>query len=119
MDNSGEQASLPIIDTVNVRPVFERSLNTRTKTTIGEQAFCNKGDQNRISDIGVAFSNLLNREIIWQIPGTDNLDTIVEDENPDWGTDQIIPMYKSIDQEFFKYSSRYFWNSRGVDSSSG
>ena len=66
-----------------MRPFIQRPFNPRAKVVIGQKAFCNEGNQNRVTNIGNVGPNSFNGQIIGKVAGTDDLDAIVENEKAD------------------------------------
>jgi len=68
MHDSFEQTSVPIVDKINLRPFMQGSCNSRTEAMIWQHSLGNIRDQDRIADIRVTSLDLLNRQVIWQVP---------------------------------------------------
>ena len=46
----GEEATIPIVDKVDIRPGIQSPLDARAEPPVRQQAFCNIGNQDGISD---------------------------------------------------------------------
>ena len=48
-----------------------------------------------------------NRQVVWQMARADDLDSVIEDEDPDWGK-QVIPVNQRVRKELFQHNPRNF-----------
>ena len=61
MNRGGEQASVAIVDEIDLGPILQCALDARTQSAVRQQSLRDEGDQNRIADVGVARADLRNR----------------------------------------------------------
>ena len=76
MNRCGEQATISVINKVDFRPNVQSPLDTRTKAPIRQHSLCRIGDQDRVADNGVAETYFLNGQIVGQMAGTNDFDTV-------------------------------------------
>ena len=50
------------------------------------------------------------------MPRADDFDSVIEDENPNRGTHQIISMHQGIDQQLFEHNVRDLCHTRRIHS---
>lgn len=57
--------------------------------------------------------------MIGQMTGADDLDAAVQYKQPDRGADQIVPMNRGVDPQFFKHDAGHFGKTRIVNTAPG
>ena len=116
-NNRCKQTSLLVVNEVDPWPFFNRALDARSQSSVGQQPLGHVGDKNRVADIGVTCPDLVHREMIGKMAWTYNFDAIIKDEEPDWCTDQIVAVHQGIYQQLFKDNYWNLGNARRVDAS--
>ena len=105
---------VPVIIKNNIRARIHRSYDTRSKAVVRENSLCDIGSQNGIAQNHIPAFYLLCCQVVGQMPWADDFNTVIVYENPYLRVNQIIPVYKSIDQRFFQNNRMYFRNARGI-----
>ena len=97
--NAGrKKTAIPIVLKLNVRPELQRPLDPGAKTMIWQQALGHIGNEDWIARIRVAGPDFLDRQIVRQVTGTDDLDAVIKNEDTDRRIDEIISVHQGIDQ---------------------
>ena len=91
-----KQATVMVAGKINLWPCRQRPRNPRTQPVIRQQAFRYVGNQNRVADIRVPRPDFFHSQVIGQMTRADDLDAVVENENPDRRTHEVVTMNECI-----------------------
>jgi len=97
VNRGGEQATVTVIEKIDLRPGFQCSLDAGAESPVRQKSFGDIGNQNGIADNRVAGPYFFDGQVVGKMTGTDDLDPVVEDEKANGGTDKAIPMHQCID----------------------
>ena len=82
-NNGSEQATVPVVSEDNIGPVGKGAFDARTDAVVGQHALGHVGGQNGVADIGVAGADFLNRQMVGEVSGADDLDPVAENKETD------------------------------------
>ena len=70
-----------------------------------------------VAAFGLALLDVVGAQVAGQMAGADDLDTVTENQNPDGGAVEVVPVHQGVDQQFFYGFGRDFQLAQGVEAS--
>lgn len=67
--------------------------------TVGQELGCERC-QNRISDVGISFLDILHSQIVGQVAWTNDFDPISKHKDPHWCGNKVVAVNESVGQQF-------------------